>query len=1197
MRKRPITKIFISIVAFAIILVFFAPYLLKLERVRSHLTQELTLRLDSKVDIQSLTWQWFPIPSIILTNAKISNDRLEADLPETVLFPDWVGFSRGKLGIGQVIFRHPSVHIKSLKISERHRILPSTTLVIRDGSILLDLGSALPRLHTRHLKFSDIGAKIKIESDKIGISMACIPTYARSLRAKGYFMPSKHSYELAIVSKGLKLHKILAGLLKGYPITPIDSDLNIGAMVTGTGLREITASIKGDASYLKIRSHGKKMSFSFDHADLGIKKQGGQLTVSVNKLGLTDPKLTLSGIVERHGVASGKGLWHIDLKGKNIDLSGVRDKVLALFGGNKVADLVCGIVLGGKAREARYVFNGDVSAFQRLKSMIITADVDGAPIHVPEVKLDLRDARGKIKIQDGILTGHDLSAKLGNSVGKNGSLELGLVGKNKVFKLDLALDADLSKLPPLLHRLVNSEGFRDELARFSKVKGTASGNLILGNKLDNITVRVEVSDVNGEAYYQRISWPINIKKGQLQIFPKGVEWNGIQGTVGPNIVHNTDGLVRWEDHTVYLEIKRLDALLDSAPLFLELEGYPEVKKALSKVLLSVNGPLELRNSWFKGPTGEPLKWKYGMDVHAKGLDFQSPLLPGASHVREASAQVDQERVQISCCDMQLSDQDISLMGNLRHKNWQDWRGWLDISGTVRQGISSWVKTKEWIPDLYFPHVPCTLDHLRVAWDQDTVDVKGKISSKKVQEKPTEVRLDLSSRPKDFFLRNLTITGPKENATFSLQEIPGKKLAIEWKGYLDRDGLNEVLEKNRLLSGYIKGLCDLKVGDRDPGHCKGLIEASGLNWYWGLKRPLEIRHAYLAGKESRVDIKDLYVGMDGESIHSRGQVSFSRHNVDLDLDLRSSFLSWEKLSGLIKSYNQEPPSHGHRPNSATSSPLSVTGRIGFNLDKFGYSHYTWHSIAGQIRLFPQGKTSVSISSGTICSINTTGNWRSWPAPGIANISICSNPSKKPVFQEVLPCLGIEKGLIEGTFTINARLKGMPGKWQGGKVELQSVNGKIERMTLLSKIFSILNVMDLFSKKGISDILKSGLFYSRMGVEGVVKDNNLVINKAIIKGKGLNFFASGNVDMGKADMDIDMLVSPFKTIDTLVSKVPILGRVIGGKDASVIAIPVKIKGQIRDPKVTVLPPDAVGKAMIDLVLGTLKLPFKILSPILP
>ena len=83
----------------------------------------------------------------------------------------------------------------------------------------------------------------------------------------------------------------------------------------------------------------------------------------------------------------------------------------------------------------------------------------------------------------------------------------------------------------------------------------------------------------------------------------------------------------------------------------------------------------------------------------------------------------------------------------------------------------------------------------------------------------------------------------------------------------------------------------------------------------------------------------------------------------------------------------------------------------------------------------------------------------------------------------------------------------------------------------------------------------------------------------------------------DADMIVLVAPLKTIDTIVSKVPLLGKAIGGKNATIVTFPVKIKGSIKDPDVTVLSPDAVGEAMIDLVKNTLMLPFRILSPIFP
>ncbi len=1223
MKKARAAKIFIFVFAIVGLLVFLTPYVLKLEQVRSRITHEITHRLDSNIDIKATSWQWFPLPCIVLTDALVSNNQLEAEMPKILLSPDWLGLFRGRLGISRVVLDNPNLHLKSLAPSADKEpwSLPtlSATLVIKNGGLALDPEGIFPGLlqHTNSLNFSNVEARIYIKPDRVDAFLICIPPYAKSLETKGHFIPSKNSYELRIDCQDFKPHEIFLTSLNKSLVKPLDSDVNIKAVITGTGLDDIKASVKGDSPCLKIESHDKELLFSCGYTDLSFKKQGQQLHVSVNALELTDPGLTLSGVIERRQAAlTDEALWYIDLKAKEVNLSGVREKVLALFGRHKVADLVCSIVLGGKAREAKFYFEGPVSHFRKLKAMTITADVDGAPVHVPNVDLDLKETSGQIEIRNGILTGQNLSARLGDSLGTNGSLVLGLVGDDKVFKLDMELDADLSKLPALLHRLVNHQEFRDELAKFSNVRGKTSGRLILGDRLKDISVRVEVSSIDGTANYERITWPIKIKKGQLQVLPDEVSWSNVQGVAGPNSIHKTEGSVRWKDE-VFLDIRKLNASLDSGPFFSELKRYPRLQEILSKVLLSIDGPLEVTDAWLKGPVRKPLSWKYSITANTKDLDFHSPLLPGPSNIEQASAQVDQENVRISSCRMRLSDQQMNLNGDLKHKRWQEWQGRLDLSGTAREGISQWVKAKGWIPVLYFPRTPCTMNHLRIAWDPKKTDVKGEIISDIENKKTTKVKLDISSSPKEFSIKDLTITTPDEKASLSLNllQTPRENLLLNWEGYLERDTLDKILEENNILSGHIEGLCNLSylLSDPSSAQLKGSIEASGLNWHWGVAEPIAVKHANLAGHNSWTDIEELSLVINDESVMSKGRASFSKHNIDLDLDLKSDSLSWKNLSRFIGTYKEKPSPPDLAPTlKSSNSPLSLTGRINFELDSFKYTgseeaafadkdhkvtDYVWQPITGQVKFLPQGKTAVSISSGTICGLNTIGTWRSGPGYGMANLSISTDHEEEVLFQEVLSCLGFKQDILEGPFVFNANIEGTPGNWQRGTVELLSSNGIIRRMTLLSKIFSVLNVIDLFSKNGFQDFLTGGFPFSQMDIKGNIKDNNLIIDHAIIKGKGLNLFASGKIDLDDMDADMIVLVAPLKTIDTIVSKVPLIGKALGGKDAVIVAFPVKIKGQIKDPEVTVLSPDAVGGAMINLVKNTLMLPFRILSPIFP
>ncbi|MBW1933884.1 MAG: hypothetical protein JRI56_13050, partial [Deltaproteobacteria bacterium] len=52
-------------------------------------------------------------------------------------------------------------------------------------------------------------------------------------------------------------------------------------------------------------------------------------------------------------------------------------------------------------------------------------------------------------------------------------------------------------------------------------------------------------------------------------------------------------------------------------------------------------------------------------------------------------------------------------------------------------------------------------------------------------------------------------------------------------------------------------------------------------------------------------------------------------------------------------------------------------------------YVWQPITGQVKLLPKGKTAISVSSGTICGLNTTGTWRSGPGPDLTNLVISTD----------------------------------------------------------------------------------------------------------------------------------------------------------------------------------------------------------------
>jgi len=123
-------------------------------------------------------------------------------------------------------------------------------------------------------------------------------------------------------------------------------------------------------------------------------------------------------------------------------------------------------------------------------------------------------------------------------------------------------------------------------------------------------------------------------------------------------------------------------------------------------------------------------------------------------------------------------------------------------------------------------------------------------------------------------------------------------------------------------------------------------------------------------------------------------------------------------------------------------------------------------------------------------------------------------------------------------------------------------------------------------------KKGFHFSRMDIDTHIDKNDVIIDRAIILGEGLNIFAQGEVDLTHYEADLSLLIAPFKTFDTIISKVPLIGTPVMGEYGSRFNIPVSVKGPINNPTITPLHPEAVGKAFLNIIKDTFMLPYNII-----
>jgi hypothetical protein len=124
------------------------------------------------------------------------------------------------------------------------------------------------------------------------------------------------------------------------------------------------------------------------------------------------------------------------------------------------------------------------------------------------------------------------------------------------------------------------------------------------------------------------------------------------------------------------------------------------------------------------------------------------------------------------------------------------------------------------------------------------------------------------------------------------------------------------------------------------------------------------------------------------------------------------------------------------------------------------------------------------------------------------------------------------------------------------------------------------------------MEKGLVYKEI-IANIKLDNGLLSikdeNPLIIRGKDLDMFFVGDYQLSDKYINGIVTFTTFRTINQIISSIPVLGWIIGGKEKSFTGLSFRIKGKI-DNKMTAypVPITSLGKGMFNMIKRTLTSP---------
>ena len=144
---------------------------------------------------------------------------------------------------------------------------------------------------------------------------------------------------------------------------------------------------------------------------------------------------------------------------------------------------------------------------------------------------------------------------------------------------------------------------------------------------------------------------------------------------------------------------------------------------------------------------------------------------------------------------------------------------------------------------------------------------------------------------------------------------------------------------------------------------------------------------------------------------------------------------------------------------------------------------------------------------------------------------------------------------------------------GTLRLEVENGMIERWTTLAKIFSVLNVSQLFWGR-LPDLKTKGLPYRQMMANIQVKDGVAFTEDFVVQSDAIRITLLGTIDLVKNQIDATIGVHPLVTVDMILSHLPVAGYIITGQDKAFLSYVYEVRGDLDDPKIEAVPIKGLG-----------------------
>jgi hypothetical protein len=322
----------------------------------------------------------------------------------------------------------------------------------------------------------------------------------------------------------------------------------------------------------------------------------------------------------------------------------------------------------------------------------------------------------------------------------------------------------------------------------------------------------------------------------------------------------------------------------------------------------------------------------------------------------------------------------------------------------------------------------------------------------------------------------------------------------------------------------------------------------------------------------------------------------RPHLDVNLDITSEFANIEEVIGLWsklspKARKQLKTRREARNGQATPHRVVIQTRAE-NGDLYGMK---FQQATGTISLRP-GLLQIHpldfMVDGGDCTAQVLVDFAKTDPPLLRVSGHAEDVDAYRVYNELLGQKSILRGGLRGDFYLQGQLGSgyLPSSY--GSFDIVVKDGVLRRFHILSKIFSLLNVAQLFTLQ-LPDMDLEGMPFNEINGSLIIDRGILSSEKLLVKSAAMNQSYVGQIDLVEKQVDFTLAIQPLGTVDKILSRIPVAGWLLTGKEKALITTHFAVKGSLGKPAIEALPATSISEKTLGLIRRTLGLPVKLVT----